>query len=62
MSKISGAVMYMIAAAVFLLVAVLGSVGGETVFLVLAMAFVVLSLNALRSTRKSGSAGDLGPG
>ena len=50
----SRAVMYMVAAAVFLLVAAVGSAGGETVFLVLSMAFVVLSLNAVRSSRTSG--------
>ena len=36
--------MYMTAAAVFLLVALLGAAGGEVVFFALAMAFVVLSL------------------
>ena len=50
----SRAVMYMVAAAVFLLVAAVGSAGGETVFLVLSMAFIVLSLNAVRSSRTSG--------
>ena len=47
--------MYMVAAAVFFLVAALGTAGGEVVFLVIAMAFVVLSLNAWRSTRRNGS-------
>ena len=41
-------VAYMVAAIVFLLVAALGTAGGETVFLVLAMALVVLALNDWR--------------
>jgi len=49
-SERSRAVMYLIAAAVFLLVAVAGSAGGETVFLILAMAFVVIGLNEWRRT------------
>ena len=42
------AVLFLIAAIVFLLVALLGDAGGDTVFLVLAMAFVVLSFNTWR--------------
>ena len=45
------AVMFMIAAVVFLLTAALGEAGGETVFFVLGLVMVVLSLNAWRSSR-----------
>ena len=45
------AVMFMIAGVVFLLTAALGEAGGETVFLVLGLAMVVLSLNAWRISR-----------
>ena len=47
------AITYLIAAVVFLLVAALGTAGGETVFLVLAMVFTVLSLTAWRTSRVS---------
>ncbi len=42
------AVTFLVAAIVFLLVAALGTAGGEVIFLVLAMAFVVLGLNDWR--------------
>lgn len=48
--QISG-IMFMIAAVVFLLTAVLGDGGPDVAFLVLAMVFVVLALNAWQSSR-----------
>lgn len=44
-------VLYLIAAIVFLLTALLGNVAG-TVFLVLAMVFVVLAVNEERAARR----------
>lgn len=43
------AVMYLVAAIVFLLTAVLGETGGGAAFLILGMAFIALSLNAWNS-------------
>jgi hypothetical protein len=45
--------LYLIAAVVFLLTALLGNVAGP-VFLVLAMAFVVLAANEARPSRRQG--------
>ena len=47
------AVLYLIAAIVFLLTALLGNSAGS-VFLVLAMAFVVLAVNEGRASRRQG--------
>jgi len=47
------AMLYLIAAVVFLLTALLGNVAGP-VFLVLAMAFVVLAANEARPSRRQG--------
>ena len=45
------AAMFMTAAMVFLLTALLGDAGGEEAFFVLALVFVVLALNSWQSTR-----------
>ncbi|NNE96702.1 MAG: hypothetical protein HKN24_11810 [Acidimicrobiales bacterium] len=45
--------MYMFAAVIFLIIGVLGSSTANVVFLVLAMALVVLSLNYWRSSNGS---------
>ncbi len=45
------AVMFMVAGVVFLLTALLGDAGADTAFLVLALVFVVLSLNSWRASR-----------
>ena len=43
--------MFLVAALVFLLTALLGGAGSGTVFLILAMVFVVLSLNTWQASR-----------
>ena len=43
--------MFLVAGVVFLLTALVGDAGANVVFLVLAMAFVVLGLNAWQSSR-----------
>lgn len=50
-SQLISGIMFMIAAVVFLLTAILGNSGAGAAFLVLAMVFVVLALNAWRSSR-----------
>lgn len=50
-SQLISAIMFMVAAVVFLLTALLGDAGGDAAFFVLAMVFVVLALNTWQSTR-----------
>lgn len=45
------AIMFMVAAAVFLLTSLFGDAGGEVNFLILAVVFVVLSVNTWQSSR-----------
>ena len=48
-----GAVMFMVAGVIFLLVGLLGRAGANTVFIVLGMAFVSLALAAFRGRAHS---------
>jgi len=50
-SQLISGIMFMVAAVVFLLTALLGDAGADTAFFVLAMVFVVLALNAWQSSR-----------
>jgi VIT1/CCC1 family predicted Fe2+/Mn2+ transporter len=52
-SHVISGIMFMIAAVVFLLTALLGDTGPDVAFLVLAMVFVVLALNSWRSSRQA---------